>query len=191
MLSSINPLGERGRGQNFGLTSTFYVLGSTVGGMLLGTAGGSLGLLLPDGDWRFVAIALVAAIGAAMDLARREPPSWRRQVDENWLSTYRGWVYGLGFGVQLGVGVVTIVTSASLYSLVAITTLAGPWRLAVLAGALFGFARAIVILFARNAVDPVSLRRLMRGLQDGLPLARTAVIGCQVLLVGASLAAVV
>jgi hypothetical protein len=191
MLSSINPLGERGRGQSFGLTMTFYLIGSTVGGILLGVAGGSLGLLLPDGGWRFVAIAVVAAIGAAMDLARREPPSWRRQVDENWLSSYRGWVYGLGFGVQLGLGLVTIVTSASLYSLVAITILAGSFPLAVVAGALFGLSRAIVILFARSAVDPASLRRLMRRLQDGLPIARFAVIGCQLFLFGVAVAVVI
>ena len=188
MLSSINPLGERGRGQRFGLTAAFYVIGSTAGGLLLGTAGGSLGLLLPDGDWRFGAIAVVATVGSVMDLARREPPSWRRQVDENWLSSYRGWVYGLGFGVQLGAGLVTIVTSASLYSLVAITILAGSLPLAVAAGALFGLARAVVILIARDAVDPVSLRRLMRRLQHGLPAARVAVIGCQLFLVGASVA---
>lgn len=188
MLSSINPLGERGRGQRFGLTTAFYVVGSMAGGTLLGTAGGSLGLLLPDGEWRFVAIAVVAAVGATMDVARREPPSWRRQVDENWLNSYRGWVYGFGFGVQLGVGLVTIVTSASLYSLVAITILAGSFPLAVVAGALFGIARAIVIVFARTAVDPASLRRLMRRLQEGLPAARVAVIGCQLFLVVASVA---
>ena len=188
MLSSINPLGERGRGQRFGLTTTFYIVGSTVGGISLGTIGGLFGLLLPDGRWRFAVIAIVAVVGAGMDMARRQPPSWRRQVDENWLASYRGWVYGLGFGVQLGVGLVTIVTSASLYSLVAITILAGSLRLAVVAGALFGFARAVVILLARRAEDPVSLRRLMRRLQDGLPTARIAVIGCQLCLFGASLA---
>lgn len=191
MLSSINPLGERGRGQRFGLTTAFYVLGSTMGGLLLGTAGGWLGLLLPDGEWRFAAIAIAAVIGATMDLTGREPPSLRRQVDENWLSSYRGWVYGLGFGFQLGVGLMTIVTSASLYSLVAITVLVDSFSLAVAAGALFGLARAIVILFAKNAVDPASLRRLMRQLQHGLPAARVAVIGCQVLLIGASVAVLV
>lgn len=187
MLSSINPLGERGRGQRYWLTAVSYVLGSALGGLVLGTAGGLIGLLLPVGDWRFPLIALAAGAGAALDLVRQEPPSWRRQVDENWLSRYRGWVYGLGFGFQLGLGVVTIVTSASLYSLIAMTILSGSLSTAVWAGSLFGVARAVVILLSRNSVDPVSLRAMMRRLQEGLPMARLAVVGSQLLIVGAAL----
>lgn len=187
MLSSINPLGERGRGQRYWLTATFYVIGSTLGGLLLGTAGGAIGLLLPGGNWKLPLIALAVGAGAILDVVRREPPSWRRQVDENWLSRYRGWVYGLGFGLQLGLGVVTIITSASVYSLLAMTILAGSFPIAVWAGALFGTGRAVVILLGRNSVDPMSLRAMMRRLQDGLPLARNAVIASQALLVGAAL----
>jgi len=44
-----------------------------------------------------------------------EHPGWpvHRQVDDGWLPRYRGWVYGAGFGLQLGLGVVTIVTTAA------------------------------------------------------------------------------
>lgn len=187
MLSSINPLGERGRGQRFWLTASFYLVGSILGGALVGTVGGAIGSLLPTGGWRLAMIAVVAGLGAAMDLARREPPSWRRQVDEDWLVRYRGWVYGLGFGLQLGLGVVTIVTSASLYSMVAITILADSFGVSLLVGTVFGLARAVVILLGRRAVDPSSLRMMMRRLQDGLPLARAAVIGCQALLAGVAI----
>ncbi len=187
MLSSINPLGERGRGQRYWLTAVSYVVGSALGGLVLGTAGGLIGLLLPVGDWRFPLIALAAGAGAALELVRQEPPSWRRQVDENWLSRYRGWVYGLGFGFQLGLGVVTIVTSASLYSLIAMTILSGSFSMAVWAGSLFGLARAVVILLGRHSVDPVSLRAMMRRLQESLHVARLAVVGCQLLIVGAAL----
>lgn len=187
MLSSINPLGERGRGQRFWLTASFYFLGSIAGGALLGAVGGATGLLLPSGGWRLGVIAVVAGLGATLDLARKEPPSWRRQVDENWLARYRGWVYGLGFGFQLGLGVITIVTSASLYSLVAITVLADSLPLSILVGSVFGMARAIVILIGRRAADPASLRAMMRRLQGGLPRARGLVIGCQALIAATAL----
>ena len=187
MLSSINPLGERGRGQRYWLTVLFYVLGSMLGGLLLGLVGGSLGMLLPSGPWRVPAIALVAAAGALADLVGLEPPSWRRQVDENWLSKYRGWVYGLGFGFQLGFGLVTIVTSASFYSLVAIAVLIGSFPTALSAGLLFGLARSVVILLGRDSLDPISLRAAMRRLQDGLGLARAGVIASQVVIVGSAL----
>lgn len=187
MLSSINPLGERGRGQRFWLTTTWYVIGSTGGGLALGFVGGSLGLLVPDGTWRLLAIAIVTLAGAAMDLTKRQPPSWHRQVDENWLNRYRGWVYGMGFGAQLGFGLVTIVTSASFYSLFAVTILASSPAVALTAGAVFGLARALVILVAGSAQDPSSLRAMMRRLQDGLPLARTAAIGSQLLMAAAAL----
>lgn len=187
MLSSINPLGERGRGQRFWLTTVFYVAGSMLGGTVLGALGGSLGLLLPEGGWRLGAIAAIVSVGAGMDLTGREPPSWRRQVDENWLNRYRGWVYGLGFGVQLGMGLVTIVTSASVYSLFAVTALAGSMSLAVGAGAAFGLARALVILAASPAQDPRSLRAVMRKLQDRLPAARVIAVMSQLLVASAAL----
>ena len=33
----------------------------------------------------------------------------------SWLGRYRSWVYGLGFGVQLGAGVTTVVVSSAVY----------------------------------------------------------------------------
>ena len=52
-------------------------------------------------------------------------PSMRRQVDEDWLSRYRRWVYATGFGWQLGTGVTTIVTSRVTYALLVLLWLVG------------------------------------------------------------------
>src|SRR6185437_7828188 len=60
---------------------------------------------------------LLVALGAAvvLDGLPRTVPGPRRQVDERWLDQYRGWVYGDGYGAQLGLGVPTIVSSAATY----------------------------------------------------------------------------
>src|SRR4051812_23628790 len=127
MLSSITPFGERGRRQRFGITAAAFVAGSLAGGVALGLLAGSAGSVLPsrstvvDG----VLIAVVATAAALLDarVGGVRLPTIRRQVDENWLTTYRGWIYGLGFGAQLGFGLATIVTTAAVYATVVLIVL--------------------------------------------------------------------
>ena len=38
-----------------------------------------------------------------------------RQVNERWLDAYRPWVYGAGFGFQIGTGLATYITTAAVY----------------------------------------------------------------------------
>ena len=60
-------------------------------------------------------MSVLAILGLAIDarMFGSRVPGPRRQVDENWLATYRGWVYGAGFGAQLGVAFATIVTASA------------------------------------------------------------------------------
>src|ERR1700737_74390 len=104
MLASIHPLGERAKHNRWAVTVAFYLLGSVTAGALLGAALGTIGV---HGTPAIVAALCVVA--ALVDASRWRVPSWRRQVNEDWLRRYRGWVYGIGFGFQLGLGVVTIV----------------------------------------------------------------------------------
>ncbi|MGI9659651.1 MAG: hypothetical protein ACR2OD_12135, partial [Gaiellaceae bacterium] len=118
MLGSITPLGERGRGQPYLWTMAFFLVGSAGAGAALGAALGVVGSQL--GGLESIALALLAGavvLGLALDLGalRLRLPTVRRQVDETWLTRYRGWVYGAGFGVQLGLGVATIVTTSLVY----------------------------------------------------------------------------
>ena len=190
MLSSINPLGERARGQKFWITVSWYLLGSLMGGIFLGALGGLAGSWLPGGDWRLLVAAAVALTGAGLDLARKPPPSIQRQVDENWLTRYRGWVYGFGFGIQLGFGMVTIVTSASVYSMALLTVLSGSVVAGAVIGAAFGLVRASVIVMVVGADEPGALRGVMRQLQGHLPAARWSVVGTQLLTAAVALAVI-
>ena len=173
MLASITPLGQRGRGASWGRTVVAYVLTSVLGGAVMGLALGAIGsaVLPDDATWPAVAVGVLAIVAAVSDL-RGRPPSVRRQVDETWLTSYRDWVYGAGFGFQLGLGAVTIVTSASLYlTWLLELVLARPLASAVI-GATFGLARALPLLSTRSAVDPPSLRTAHRRWQAWQPLVR-------------------
>jgi hypothetical protein len=58
---------------------------------------------------------VAVAVAIVVDGLPRAVPGPRRQVDERWLDQYRGWVYGSGYGAQLGLGVTTVVSSAATY----------------------------------------------------------------------------
>src|SRR5579863_7210721 len=119
MLASITPLGERGRQSHWTVTVTAFVVGAVVGGAAFGAAAGEAGrLVLPrgfDGDARLAALSVAVLIAIALDAHSDPAPGPRRQVNEQWLDEVRGWVYGLGFGAQLGVGITTVVSSAATY----------------------------------------------------------------------------
>jgi hypothetical protein len=182
MLTSITPLGERGRRQRWGLTTATYVIGSTAGGAAVGLALGALGAAAsPSSTTALGALGVLALGGIALDLrvGGLRVPSARRQVDETWLTTYRGWVYGTGFGFQLGLGVVTIVTTASLYVALGAALLGGSVVGGLAVGTAFGAARALPVLLARGVHEPGALRTLMRRVQHGGESARRAALAGQ------------
>lgn len=162
MLTSIHPLGQRARGQRWATTVALFTLASVVGGATTGAVLGTLGEVVALPLWLAAAGCAVAVL---LDLAHRVP-SGRRQVDEDWLVRYRSWVYAVGFGWQLGTGVLTIVTSAATYALLLLLVVVGlPW--AVVAGAVFGLARALPLLAGHRADSPEQLRLLGRRLERG------------------------
>ena len=80
-----------------------YLVGSILGGATTGVAFGAVGELAfiwIDADVGLLVLAGAAALGFAADLrlAGLRIPSIHRQVNEDWLTTYRGWIYGGGFG---------------------------------------------------------------------------------------------
>src|SRR4051794_22184875 len=176
MLASITPLGERGRGASWPRAVTAYVVGSLVGGAVMGSALGAAGSLLPRVPLGLLAVAGLLALAA--DLSGRLP-ALHRQVDENWLVTYRDWVYGAGFGLQLGLGAVTIATSASTYLVWVLELSTRSAAAGALVGAVFGLARALPLLTAAGAVDPESLRALHRRWQRALSPTRALTVAAE------------
>ncbi len=148
MLSSIHPLGERARHNRWSVTIGAFVVGAVAAGAVVGALLGGVGALLPGGAWRWlVAGAVIVGAGAA-DLARVPAPGPRRQVNEDWIGTYRGWVYGLGFGTQLGVGVATFVVTWGVWAAWILALLsAGPGAGGAI-GAVFGLGRSLAPLAA-------------------------------------------
>src|SRR5438309_986675 len=122
MLSSITPLGERGRGASWSRTVVAYIFASGATAAAVGALLGTVGRMAPVSTAQaMVVLAVLAGIGIALEskLGGLRLPTVHRQVDNAWLTTYRDWVYGAGFGAQLGAGVGTIVLSSAVYVLLA------------------------------------------------------------------------
>jgi len=168
MLSSITPLGERGRNNRFGVTTSFFVAGSLLGGLVLGALAGAIGrLVVPDRPTVVVAVLAACALGGALldaGVGGVRLPTIKRQVDDRWLQKYRGWVYGLGFGVQLGAALTTIVSSAAVYLMVLAAFGTRSVATGASIGAVFGLIRGGSLLLARRVRSTHELQRFHRAL---------------------------
>lgn len=193
MLGSISPVGETSRNQRWWLTATAYTIASVAGGALIGGVLGGAGQLLQGVAqvplWgRLAALAVIVVVGAVVDASqgRWRLPTWRRQVDERWLTTYRGWVYGAGFGFQLGCGVATIVTAAVTYTALAAALLSASWLGGLAVGAAFGAVRALPLLAAGGLRDPARMYDVTRRVADAQPLANRVAVGGQLVVAAAA-----
>ena len=177
MLSSIHPLGERTRGHRWGGTATWYVVGSMLGGAMVGATFGLAGVALeavasPGETAVLVAATVVLVAAAVFDVTGMPLPSPERQVDETWMNRYRPWVYGGGYGFQLGTGLMTFVKTASVYALWVLVVLAGSLPLGAAVGAWFGLVRGSALLSVVGVTDPTRLRRYFRRMAALAPAAR-------------------
>lgn len=168
MLSTITPLGEQGRGNRFRTTAIWFVLGATLGGATLGLSAALLAVVIGAVDvstTTALALGGVLAIGTAVadaGLFGIRIPYHRRQVNELWLDDYRSWVYGGGFGFQIGIGFATYIMTSALVLLVALAALTGNPFTALALGTLFGFARGLGVLPGARLTTPAKLAEFHR-----------------------------
>jgi hypothetical protein len=182
MLSTITPIGEQARGARFATSAAWFVVGGVGGGA---TLGGVLALVaVAIGALHLTAgtigiVAGVAAVVAALSDSRitgRQIPIHRRQVNEVWLDRFRPWVYGAGFGWQIGSGVVTYIMTAAVYLIAVLAVMTGnPWT-ALGVGVLFGTVRGLAVLLGRGITSPARLASFHRRFAELEPMSRRVIV---------------
>jgi hypothetical protein len=106
-------------------------------------------------------------------------PIWRRQVNDQWLARYRSWVYGAGFGWQIGVGVATYIMTAAVFLLVVLAAMTiDPVEAALLCG-LFGLVRGLAVFLTARSDSPGQLHALHHRFDQAGPAVRVGVIAVQ------------
>jgi MFS family permease len=185
MLSTITPLAERGRGHRYRSTATWFVAGAVAGGATLGLVGAGLAALVGVFDLSVAAAlgvaAVLAVVAAASDLRLfgLHLPINPRQVNELWLGQFRSWVYGAGFGWQIGAGFTTYIMTGAVYLTVATAALTGRPLTAFLICVAFGTVRGLAILLGATISSPERLVAFHRRFDALAEPVRLAVIGTQ------------
>jgi sulfite exporter TauE/SafE len=185
MLGSITWLGESGRNARWWVTVTWFGVGAVGAGALVGWLMGWFGAALsgaagPREAAAALALLAVAGIAADLRLGGLRLPTVRRQVDDRWLNRYRGWVYGVGFGFQLGLGVVTVVTTSAVYLALAAAVLSGSPAAGAMIGAVFGAVRWLSVLPGGRVRRSADLVRMDGHLRRWEPAGRRVTLGGQI-----------
>jgi hypothetical protein len=185
MLATVTPLAERGRGHRYGSTASWFVTGSLAGGATLGLLMAALALgvhaAVLSVPVRAAIAGVVALLAATSDtrLGGFRLPFHSRQVNERWLDQFRPWVYGAGFGWQIGAGLVTYIKTAAIYLMIALAALTGNPGTALAVGALFGLMRGLAVLLGRSITDTTTLAAFHRRFTAADPVVLRVVVTCE------------
>jgi hypothetical protein len=186
MLATITPLSEHGRGHRYRTTAAWFIFGGTLGGVTLGavTAGLALGvhaMSLSPRELSTVALgAALVTVASDIGLGGFRLPVHHRQVNERWLDQFRPWVYGAGFGWQIGTGLATYIVTAAVYLMVSLSALSGNGWLAIGLGALFGLVRGSSVVLGRRITSSEALLRFHQWFSELEPRVRRATVGIEV-----------
>ncbi|MDQ1396587.1 MAG: hypothetical protein QOG64_1846, partial [Acidimicrobiaceae bacterium] len=117
-------------------------------------------------EWGWPVLAAVSVAMAVDEMwPGRRLAGLPRQVNEDWLQRYRGWVYGSGFGFQLGTGVLTVVTTAMIYVWLFLALLTRSPVGGLVLGGCFGMVRAAPSLALGGTHRADDLRHFHRRVQ--------------------------
>jgi hypothetical protein len=178
MLSTLTPLGERSRGHRYPVTVAWFTTGAVAGGATLGCLvalpSAAVGHLDPTPRavaWT-VLVATLVTCAADLRVGGFVLPTRPRQVNEVWLGRYRHWVYGLGFGWQIGAGITTYVMTSAVYLMIVLAALVGDPLIAIVLGASFGLIRGLAVLLGSRLTTPAALRAFHRRFEQLEPWSR-------------------
>ncbi len=186
MLASITPLSEVGRGHRFRTTAVWYVAGSVMGGVTLGLCVAGLTVAVDRISLTSRAVTLVGLAASAVAvlsdsrLVGFQLPVHHRQVNERWLDRFRPWVYGAGFGWQIGTGLATYIMTSAVYLMIVLSALSGQPLLGVLVGALFGLVRGLSVYLGRQITSTEALSAFHRRFFTFGPTARRVTVAVEV-----------
>jgi len=185
MLSQLTPVGEASRGYRYRTTASWFVVGAIVGGAMLGGVmallAAGIGAIDLSATTALAIAAGLAVVSAAVDAGvfGFAPPFFLRQVNEDWLGRYRAWVYGSGFGWQVGSGVTTYIMTAAVFLTIAMGALTAGPAAAIALGVLFGLVRGLAVLLTARLRTTAELFELHRRFDALAEPVRRAVIVVQ------------
>jgi hypothetical protein len=189
MLSTITPVTEASRQRRYGLTVAWFLLGAVAGGATLGVLAAALsvgvGALDPSATASLALLGVLALAAAAFDARSLGVtlPGHGRQVNESWLTRYRSWVYGVGFGWQIGVGLATYIVTAAVYLTVAGAALTASAPVAFAICLTFGLVRGLAIFLGVRLDTQARLVEFHRRFEAAREPSRRVTIGA-LLIVG-------
>jgi hypothetical protein len=185
MLSTITPLAEQGRGHRYRATASWFVIGASLGGATLGVPAAALALAvralhLGAGSVGVIAVAaLLVAAASDRELGGFHLPVHHRQVNERWLDQFRPWVYGAGFGWQIGTGLATYIMTAAVYVVIVLGALTALPVAALSLCTLFGAVRGLCVLLGASLDSPATLQAFHRRLDALAPAARDVMVAVE------------
>jgi hypothetical protein len=195
MLSTITPIGEAARGARFPQSAAWFIVGGVAGGLTLGGVLALVALVVrslgPSTTGVAVAACVAALVAAASDarVFGLRLPDHHRQVNETWLDRFRPWVYGAGFGWQIGNGVSTYIVTAAVYLTMVLAGLTASPIVALGIGAVFGTVRGLAVLLGRGITSSERLMAFHRRFAELEPTSRRLTIGVEVGAAAAAIAA--
>jgi hypothetical protein len=126
------------------------------------------------------AVACLVTIAADARVGGFHLPIHRRQVNERWLDQFRPWVYGAGFGWQIGTGLATYVKTCAVYLMIVLAVLTGNPATALLVGAIFGLVRGLAVFLGRHITSAAALADFHQRFVAAEPVARATMTGCEI-----------
>lgn len=149
MVTSIAPAVFAGNRRKWLVSAVIFVIGGALGGMATGTllsvVGAAAATIAPIRRATLLALAF-GAFGYALHeqgIWHLPTPSPRRQVPRDWRARYPLPIVALRYGLDLGSGISTQITSASVYVLCAALVAVGDLTKGTVLMGSYGFIRSL------------------------------------------------